>query len=219
MPHTYKCRKHSDNSIVRLYEALKQNSDSQNPLEQKVTKWVNRAVSRLTWEGEALMYSIPHSESYLLSQVWHKGHNYTLQRVLVKWQTSQWSHKCTQELLAFSAHQLLLLSQQWYVLVECRMVVHTPMGLSANLAGSHYQEAPLLHRLHFLLLLLHTYFWGTEQCQSRFPAEIQRSRGMWQVLWRQRCTLLQADLLLIVWQSRSKQLRWSGSEQMNFPEH
>ena len=32
------------------------------------------------------------------------------------------------------------------------MVVHISMGLSANLAGSHYQEAPLLHRLHFLLL-------------------------------------------------------------------
>ena len=38
MPHTYKCRKDSDNSIVKLYQALKEKSDSRNPLEQKFTK-------------------------------------------------------------------------------------------------------------------------------------------------------------------------------------
>ena len=54
--------------------------------------------------------------------------------------TSQWSCKYTQ-VLAFS---VLLLAQWLGVLVKCGMVVHTPLGLSAGLAGSQYRKALLL---------------------------------------------------------------------------
>ena len=42
-------------------------------------------------------------------------------------------------------------------------VVHTLLGLSAGLVGSHYPEALHVHLLvDFLLVLLHTFFLGIE---------------------------------------------------------